>query len=68
MAAAHIPASGAGGAVTADPSAKTSPEPGKAQPISASPNRPPVPDKADGRDDEVSKSSIAEQRAGKQRQ
>jgi CheY-like chemotaxis protein len=44
LAGASIPANGAGGAITADPSAKTSPEPGK----------------ADGGDDEVSKSSMAE--------
>jgi len=48
------------GVMAADPRAKTSPERGKAQPISANPNRPPSRDKADGRDNEVFKSSMAE--------
>jgi CheY-like chemotaxis protein len=52
FAAASIPASETGGAMAADSSKKASPQPGKAQPGSVSPNRPPAPDKADRRDDE----------------
>jgi hypothetical protein len=39
---------------------KTGPESSKAQPGSASPSRPPAPDQADGRDDEISRQSTAE--------
>jgi len=38
----------------------TGPGPGKAQPDGASPTRPPAPGKADGRDDEIAKQSMAE--------
>jgi CheY-like chemotaxis protein len=73
LATASIPANETGGAMTADPSRKTSPEPGKAQLGSANPSRPPAPGKADGRDDEISKQSMAElsrrlgERAARQR-
>jgi CheY-like chemotaxis protein len=73
LAAADIPANETGGAMTADPSTKAGPEPGKAYPGSASPNRPPAPDKVDSRDDEISKQSMAAlsrrlaERAAKQR-
>jgi CheY-like chemotaxis protein len=73
LATASIPANETGGAMTADPSRKTSPEPGKAQPGSANPSRPPAPGKADGRDDEISKQSMVElsrrlgERAARQR-
>ena len=60
LTAARIPSNGGGGAMPADPSAKTSSERGKVQPISANPNRPPSPNKADGRDNEVFRSSMAE--------
>jgi len=59
LATATIPASKTGGTMTADPSTKTSPKPGKAQPGSASPNGPPAPGKADRRDDEISDPSMA---------
>src|ERR1700730_15342065 len=39
---------------------KTDPEPSKAQPGGANPNGPPAPDAADGRNDDVSQSSMAE--------
>src|SRR6266851_1597573 len=73
LAAASVLADETGGAMTADPSTKTSPEPGKVQPGSVSPNRPPAPGKADGRDDEISDPSMAElsrrlgERAARQR-
>ena len=73
LAAASVLADETGGAMTADPSTKTSPEPGKVQPGSVSPNRPPAPGKADGRDDEISELSMAElsrrlgERAARQR-
>lgn len=50
---ASIPGNEAGEAITAGPSTKT-------QPVSAIPSRQLAPDKADGRDDEVSKSLMAE--------
>jgi len=59
LATATIPANKTGGTMTADPSTKTSPKPGKAQPGSASPNGPPAPGKADRRDDEISDPSMA---------
>jgi CheY-like chemotaxis protein len=59
LATARVPANETGGAMTADPNRKASPEPGKAQPDRASPNGPPAPDAPDGRDDEP---SIAELR------
>lgn len=46
--------------MTADPSTTRGPEPGKAQPGSASSNRPLAPDKVDGRDDEIFKRSMAD--------
>jgi len=55
---ANIPANQTSGAMTADRT-KTGPGPGKAQPGGASPSRPPAPDKADSRDDEISKQSMA---------
>jgi CheY-like chemotaxis protein len=69
----RIAASETGGATTADPSSKASPAPGKAQPDGVSPDRPPVCDEADERDDDVSRPSIAElsrrlaERAARQR-
>ena len=69
---ANIPANQTGGAMTAD-RIKTDLGSSKAQPGSASPNRPPAPDNADGRDDEVSNPSMAElsrrlaERAARQR-
>jgi hypothetical protein len=73
LATASIPANETGGAMTADPSRMASPEPGKAHPGSANPSRPPAPGKADGRDDEISRQSMAElsrrlgERAARQR-
>jgi CheY-like chemotaxis protein len=73
LATASIPASETGGAMTADPSRKANPAPGKAQPGSVRPNGPPASDEADGRDDDVSASSMAElsrrlaERAARQR-
>jgi hypothetical protein len=73
LANASIPANKTGGAVTADPSTKASPERGKAPPGGVNPNRPPAPGKADGRDDEISDPSMAElsrrlgERAARQR-
>jgi hypothetical protein len=73
LATASIPASETGGAMTADPSRKANPAPGKAQPGSVRPNGPPASDEADGRDDDVSTPSIAElsrrlaERAARQR-
>jgi CheY-like chemotaxis protein len=73
LATANIPANETGGAITADPSTKAGSEPGKAQAGSVSPNKPPAPGKADGRDDDVSKPSMAElsrrlaERAARQR-
>jgi DNA-binding response OmpR family regulator len=60
LAALRIAANETGGATTADPSSKANPAPGKAQPGGVSPNRPPARDEADGRDDDVSRPSIAE--------
>ncbi len=60
LAPLRIAASETGGATTADPSSKVNPAPGKAQPDGVSPNRPPARDEADGRDDDVSRPSIAE--------
>ena len=60
LAPLRIAASETGGATTADPSSKANPAPGKAQPDGVSPNRPPARDEADGRDDDVSRPSIAE--------
>jgi DNA-binding NarL/FixJ family response regulator len=73
LAAANIPGNETGGAMTADPSTKAGSEPGKAQPGSANPSRPPAPDKVDSRGGELSKQSMAElsrrlaERAAKQR-
>jgi CheY-like chemotaxis protein len=73
LATVSIPANETGGAMTADPSTKTGPEPGKAHPGSVSPSWPPAPGKADGRDDEISRQSMAElsrrlgERAARQR-
>ena len=73
LATSRIPASETGGAMTADLSRKANPAPGKAQPGSVHPNGPPASDEADGRDDDVSKPSIAElsrrlaERAARQR-
>jgi CheY-like chemotaxis protein len=73
LATASIPASETGGAMTADPSRKTNPAPGKAQPGGVRPNGPPASDEADGRDDDVFTPSIAElsrrlaERAARQR-
>jgi hypothetical protein len=73
LATASIPASETGGAMTADPSRKANPAPGKAQPGSVRPNGPPASDEADGRDDDVSTPSMAElsrrlaERAARQR-
>jgi hypothetical protein len=69
---ANIPANQTGEAMTAD-RIKTDLGSSKAQPGSASPNRPPAPDKADSQDDEVSNPSMAElsrrlgERAARQR-
>ncbi len=60
LATASVPAQETGGAMTADPGTKTSPERGKAPPGGVNPNRPPAPGKADGRDDEISDPSMAE--------
>jgi DNA-binding NarL/FixJ family response regulator len=57
---ARIAANGAAGVMAAKSKAKTSPERGQAQPISANPNRPPARHMANGPDNEVSKSSMAE--------
>jgi CheY-like chemotaxis protein len=59
LAIASVPANKTGGAMTADPSTKADPKPGKVQPGSVSPNRPPAPGKADRRDDEISDPSMA---------
>jgi CheY-like chemotaxis protein len=59
LATASIPANETGGTMTADPSTKTSPKPGKGQPGSANPNRPPGPNKPHGHD-EIPKQSMAE--------
>jgi hypothetical protein len=73
LATASIPASETGVAMTADPSRKANPAPGKAQPGSVRPNGPPASDEADGRDDDVSTPSMAElsrrlaERAARQR-
>ncbi len=73
LATASVPAHETGGAMTADPGTKTSPERGKAPPGGVNPNRPPAPGKADGRDDEISEPSMAElsrrlgERAARQR-
>jgi hypothetical protein len=73
LATARIPASGTGGAVTADLSRKANLAPGNAQPGSVHPNGPPASDEAGGRDGDVSKPSIAElsrrlaERAARQR-
>jgi DNA-binding NarL/FixJ family response regulator len=73
LATASIPASETGGAMSADPSSKANPAPGKAQPGSVRPNGPLASDEADGRDDDVSTPSIAElsrrlaERAARQR-
>ena len=73
LATLRIPTSETGGAMTADLSSKANPAPGKAQPGSVHPNGPPASDEADGRDDDVSKPSIAElsrrlaERAARQR-
>jgi len=58
--AASILADETGGAMTADPSTKRGPGPGKAQPGSVSPDRPPAPGKAGGRDAEISELSMVE--------
>jgi CheY-like chemotaxis protein len=60
LATARIPASETGGAMTADLSMKANPAPGNAQPGSVHPNGPPASYEADGRDDDVSKPSIAD--------
>ena len=60
LAPLRIAASEMGGATTADPSSKANPALGKAQPDGVSPNRPPARDEADGRDDDISRPSIAE--------
>jgi DNA-binding NarL/FixJ family response regulator len=60
LATASIPASETGGAMSADPSRKANPAPGKAQPGSVRPNGPLASDEADGRDDDVSTPSRAE--------
>ena len=60
LAPLRIAASETGGATAADPSSKANPAPGKAQPDGVSPNRPPAHDEANGRDDDVSRPSIAE--------
>ena len=73
LAPLRIATSETGGAMTADPSSQANPAPGKAQPGSVHPNGPPASDEADGRDDDVSKPSIAElsrrlaERAARQR-
>jgi CheY-like chemotaxis protein len=59
LAIVSVPANKTGGAMTADPSTKADPKPGKVQPGSVSPNRPPAPGKADRRDDEISDPSMA---------
>jgi DNA-binding NarL/FixJ family response regulator len=60
LAPLRIAASETGAATTAAPSSKANPAPGKAQPDGVSPNRPRARDEADGRNDDVSRSSIAE--------
>jgi DNA-binding NarL/FixJ family response regulator len=60
LATASIPASETVGAMSADPSRKANPAPGKAQPGSVRPNGPLASDEADGRDDDVSTPSRAE--------
>ena len=60
LATERLPANETHGATTGDPGTKTSREPGKVPPGSASPNRPPAPDRADGREDEISEQWIAE--------
>ena len=59
LAAASVLADETGGAMTANPSTKRGPEPGKAQPDSVSPNGPAAARKAGGRDDEISELSMA---------
>jgi DNA-binding response OmpR family regulator len=54
LATASVAANEMGGAMAADRRAKTSPEPGKAQSGSVSPNTPSAPGKVDGKDDEPS--------------
>lgn len=60
LATERIPADETPGAMTGDPGPKTSPGPGKVQPDSASPDRPPAPHRADGREDEISRQWMPE--------